>query len=133
MTLSLLKQAKTLLSKLLLVSLDYLRLKDALITQLFFFKAFLNYHLSNGNSRGSYLIMRETLNDSLSERYITPPAILGGYKFIVNDNDLTRKIQTLQLQNDKIKVEWEQVRDIPMITGWFETVWKKYSNGDIFK
>lgn len=113
--------------------IDYLRLKDALLTQVLFFKAILNYHQLSGNSRGSYLILRETLNESLPEKFIIPSDILRGYKFIESNLDLSKKIQTIQLQKDEIEIEWEHVREIPSEFGWFENIWKDYSNGNIFK
>ena len=105
---------------------EYFQAKDALLTQLFFLKAILDYHLSFGRSRGSYLILRDTLNESLSEMYILPPGNLKDYKFIYNNVDLSRKIQTIQLKDGQIIIEWEDVREIPSDFGWFENVWKKF-------
>ncbi len=106
--------------------IDYFRVKNALLTQLFFLKAILDYHLSYGRSRGSYLILRDNLNDSFSEMYILPPGKLKAYKFIHNNLDLTKKIQTLQWKNEEIIIEWEETREIPSEFGWFENVWKKF-------
>lgn len=107
--------------------IDYLRVKDSLLTHFFFLKAILNYHLSNGRSRGSYLILREKLLDSLSEMYILPPGYLKDYKFIHNNLNLSNKIQTLQWKDQQVLIEWENTRDIPSNFGWFETVWKKFN------
>ena len=104
--------------------IDFLRVKDALLTQLFFLKAILNYNHSYGRSRGSYLILREKLKESLSEMYILPPGHLKEYKFIHNNLDLSKKIQTLQWKNSEILIEWENLREIPSEFGWFENVWK---------
>ncbi len=109
--------------------IDFYRVRDALFTQFFFLKAILNYHLLNGRSRGAYLILREELNDSLSEMYIIPPSHLRDYKFIHNNLDLSSKIQTLQWKNDQLLIEWEDVREIPSEFGWFENVWKNFMTG----
>lgn len=106
--------------------IEYFQVKDALITQLFFLSAILDYHLSYGRSRGSYLILRENLNPSLSEMYIIPPEYLKEHKFIYNNLDLTKKIQTLQWNNGQILIEWEDVREIPIEFGWFENVWRAF-------
>ena len=108
--------------------IDFYRVKDALLTQLFFLKAILNFHSSNGRSRGSYLILREKLQDSLSEMHILPPGYLREYKFIHNDVDLSKKIQTLQWKDGQILIKWYNVRDIPNEFGWFENVWKQFLN-----
>ena len=112
--------------------LDYLRLKDALLTQILFLKAILNYHQLSGNSRGAYLILRESLNESLNESHVNPPGCLSVYKFIKSDLDLSNEIQTIQLQNEEINIKWEQVRGIPSKFGWFENVWKKFSDDQIY-
>lgn len=112
--------------------IEYLRVKDALLTQLFFLKAILNYHLSFGSSRGSYLVLRNKLNDSLSEKYIIPPDNLKEYKFIYNNLNLSNKIQTIQLKNGRIIIEWDAVRDIPSKYGCFENTWKKFLKKEVF-
>jgi len=112
--------------------LDYLRLKDALLTQFFFLKAISNYHQLNGNSRGAYLILRESLNESLNEKFVIPSGALSVYKYIKSDLDLSNKIQTIQLRKDEINIKWENVREIPNEFGWFENVWKEFSNKRIY-
>jgi len=107
--------------------IDYFHIKDALITQQFFIEAILNYHKSRGNSRGSFLILRDKLDDTINERYLIPPGDLAHFKFIVSDIDLKDKIQTIQSQNGTIKIEWEKIRTIPKEFGWFENVWKSFS------
>ncbi|NVM38146.1 MAG: FAD-binding protein [Candidatus Lokiarchaeota archaeon] len=113
--------------------IDYLRVKDSLLTHFFFLKAILDYHFSNGRSRGSYLILREKLLDSLSEMYILPPGYLKDYKFIHNNLDLSKKIQTLQWKDKQVLIKWENTRDIPSDFGWFENVWKDFLNRKAFK
>ena len=111
---------------------EYLRIRDALLTQQYILESILNYHESNGKSRGSYLIIRDALNESFNERYIIPPGELKQFKFITNDVNLEDKIQTINSQAGIITFEWEERRDIPNEFGWFENVWKDFSNGKIF-
>jgi succinate dehydrogenase/fumarate reductase flavoprotein subunit len=110
--------------------IEYFLVKDALLTQLLFLKAILDYHLQYGKSRGSYLILREDLNPNLSELYILPPGYLKEHKYIYNNLDLSKKIQTLQWKNGQILVEWENVREIPTEFGWFENVWRRFRKKD---
>ncbi len=111
--------------------IEYFLVKDALLTQLLFLKAILDYHLQYGRSRGSYLILREALNPSLSELYILPPGYLKEYKFIHNNLDLSKKIQTIQWKNGQIFVDWENVREIPTEFAWFENVWRSFTKRDV--
>jgi succinate dehydrogenase/fumarate reductase flavoprotein subunit len=113
--------------------IDYFHIRDVLLTQLLFLKAILNYHQSYGRSRGSFLILRENLDPSISEMLVVPPGYLKEYKFIHNNLDLSKKIQTVQWKNGKILVDWEEVRDIPREFGWFENVWKDFTNRKIYK
>jgi hypothetical protein len=106
--------------------IEFYRTRDALFTQLFFLKAILNYHMSYGRSRGAYLILRNNLHECLSEMNIIPPEYLKEYKFLHNDLNLSKKIQTLQWKDEKVNIEWEDVREIPMKFGWFENVWKEF-------
>ncbi len=108
--------------------IDFFQVKDALITHLFFLKAILDYHLSYGRSRGSYLMLRENLNTSLSEMHIIPPEYLKEHKFIYNNLDLTKKIQTLQWKDDQILIKWDDVREVPNEFGWFENIWRRFLN-----
>ncbi|MFX0005891.1 MAG: FAD-binding protein [Promethearchaeota archaeon] len=110
--------------------IEYFQVKDALVTQFFFLKAILDYHLSYGRSRGSYLILRENLNPALSEMHIIPPDYLKEHKFIYNNLDLTKKIQTLQWNSGQILIDWENVREIPIEFGWFENVWRRFIEGE---
>jgi hypothetical protein len=112
--------------------IEYLRIRDALITQQYILESILNYHESNGKSRGSYLIHREKLNKSLNEKFVVPPGELEQFKFIISDINLEDKIQTIQSHTGTINFEWEPVRGIPHEFSWFENVLKDFSNGKIF-
>jgi succinate dehydrogenase/fumarate reductase flavoprotein subunit len=113
--------------------LDYLRVKDALLTQQYILRSILNYHESYGASRGSYLILRDSLNPSFKEEYILPPDKLNCFKFIKSEKNFKNKIQTIQSVNGEIKFKWEETRMIPEEFEWFETIWKKYKEEKIFE
>ncbi len=113
--------------------IDYLRIKDALITQQFFLESILNYHEQYGKSRGSFLILRKILNSTYDEKYIIPPGELGRFKFITSKISLKLKIQTIQSELGIININWEKIRKIPDQFGWFENVWKDYSEGKYFQ
>jgi succinate dehydrogenase/fumarate reductase flavoprotein subunit len=110
--------------------IDFFRAKDALITHFFFLKAIEDYHIHGGVSRGSFLILRE--NGRKSVPFITLPNPLGKFEFISNEDPLKRKIQTLQLINEKLIINWIDVRPIPENIGWFETVWRDFKDKKIY-
>jgi succinate dehydrogenase/fumarate reductase flavoprotein subunit len=111
----------------------YFKIKDALLTQYYILTSILNYHKMQGKSRGSYLILRDKLEHSIREKYIEPPGALSELKFITSERDLSDKIQTIQQLNGNFALEWEKVRSVPTDFGWFETTWKRFKEGDIFK
>ena len=113
--------------------IKYLCVKDALLTHFLILKSILNYHKLNGRSRGSYLIIREQLNDSIGEKLMILPSDLNIFNYISSKLDLSNKIQTVQFQNGKTIIEWEDVKGIPSDFGWFENVWKDFSEGTVFK
>ncbi|MHA1293913.1 MAG: FAD-binding protein, partial [Promethearchaeota archaeon] len=112
--------------------IDFLRVKDALLTQFIILNSIYNYHQINGSSRGSYLILRDNLIKSMNERYIIPHDNLEHFKFIVSQNTFKKKIQTVYYQNGEIKIIWEPVKQIPEDFGWFETVWKDFIDKNYF-
>jgi succinate dehydrogenase/fumarate reductase flavoprotein subunit len=110
--------------------LEYFQVKDALLTHFVFLKAIEDYHNQGGESRGSFLILRENLREG--ENIIIPPKPLDKFEFISNENHLKKKIQTLQLMNDKINVNWIDTRPIPKNITWFENVWQDFKNKKIY-
>ncbi|MFX0072603.1 MAG: FAD-binding protein, partial [Candidatus Hermodarchaeota archaeon] len=113
--------------------IEYFRIKDALLTQQYILDSILNYHESKGKSRGSYLIIRDQLIDSLNEKFIIPPGDLAQFKFITSNINLKSKIQTINSHAGIINFNWEKVRKIPTEIGWFENVWKKFLEDKIFR
>ncbi len=112
--------------------INFFRLKDALITQWCIFRAIFNYHELSGGSRGSYLILRDFVNDVFNEVYNDLPYNLNHFNYITNDLDFSDEIQTIKYEKNMIKVEWVKRRKIPRNFGWFETTWKKYDNREIY-
>ena len=110
--------------------IDFFRAKDALITHFIFLKAIKDYHIRGGVSRGSFLILRE--NGRESNTFITPPKPLDKFKFISHEDPLKNKIQTIQLNKEKININWIDVRPIPDGIGWFETVWHDFKDKKIY-
>ena len=110
--------------------MDFFRVKDALITHFIFLKAIEDYHVNGGVSRGSFLILRE--NGRVDDTFVTPPKPLDKLKFISTDDPLKKKIQTLQLINEKVHINWINVRPIPDSIGWFETVWRDFKDKKIY-
>ena len=113
--------------------IDYLRIKDTLLTQQYIIESILNYHKSSGQSRGSYLILRDKLNQAYNEEYVIPPGKLEQFKFIKSDINLKNKIQTIKSEAGIINLKWEDVREIPSDLGWFEHVWRDYLDGEVFR
>jgi succinate dehydrogenase/fumarate reductase flavoprotein subunit len=113
--------------------IKYLRVKDALLTHFMILKSILNYHKLNGRSRGSYLIIRDELKDSIGEELISLPGDLNCFNYISSNLNLSGKIQTIQLQKGKTLIEWVKIKEIPSDFGWFENIWKDFSDGSVFK
>lgn len=118
--------------------IDYFRIKNALINEFYVLHSILAYHDSKGGSRGSFIIVRNDLDDKINEEYVIPHEHLVCYKFIQSDNTFIDKIQTIQKKEGAIfphplDIKFENVREIPEEKGWFETVWKDFSNDKIFK
>ena len=113
--------------------LTFYQVKDALLTQHLFLEAIYNYHKRKGSSRGSYLISRNNLDDSLGEKFISLPENLQNFQFIMSEQKMTNHIQEISIQKGKIHFNWVSVRQIPENLGWFEKTWKKFQNEEIYR
>ena len=111
--------------------INYFQIRDSLITQLLFFSSLLDYHQRSGQSRGSFLINRKSLNTETQETLVSLPVKLSSLNYIRSSLDLADQIQTICLKKGKIEVEWVKVRKIPDSNNWFEKVWKDYNEGKI--
>ncbi|MHA1688808.1 MAG: FAD-binding protein [Promethearchaeota archaeon] len=118
----------------------YFKIKNSLLMELFILTSILEYHHANGRSRGSYIIIRDTLNPIHAEEKIIPCEQLQQYGFIKSKRNLNNKILTVSLDSSRnnsidplpIKCEWVNVRPIPEISSWFENTWKDFVQNKIF-
>ena len=117
--------------------IPYLRLKDALFSQLVILNSILEHHRVHGGSRGSYLMLRDECNGKMK---IKPPGELEQYAFVLDDADKCDEILTIRLghptEGEKsmpIQTAWEKVRPIPREFGWFENVWKDFQDEKIYE
>ncbi len=88
--------------------------RDILITEQVYLEAILEYMNDGGESRGSYLIMRE---DS---------ALPDGKSPIVIDREHRSKVCEIFYTPEKTTACWKAVRPIPTRDNWFENVYNAY-------
>ncbi len=95
---------------------------DLLIAQQVCAAAMLDYIRQNGGSRGSYLIVRagNPLLKVLSED-------------ITIDCSLQGRIQEVVFDKGGTVCNWRDVRPIPKLNYWFETVWNTYANDAVIR
>ncbi len=121
--------------------IPYFKLKDSLLMQYFILNSIKEYHHSFGNSRGSCIIIRDTLNPLYEEKRVILPGKLQKYNFIQSNRNLSDQILTIQLKESKgdskqpvsMTLGWNKVREIPKVSTWFENTWKDYENGKIYQ
>jgi len=113
--------------------IDYFRVKDSLLTQIIFLSAISDYHQHFGPSRGSFLAIRNEKDNKFAERLVELPGKLAKFNYIKSELDLSSQIQTISYRNNKIHIDWVNVREIPEKIGWFESVWKDYNDGKIIQ
>ncbi len=85
------------------------------------------YLAKGGGSRGSYLVMDdkgETILDSLGDAWCYKPEQAELRELI---------LETVLGKNNKFDSRWKPRRPIPEEESWFENVWGKYLDGEIFK
>ena len=101
----------------------FFRFKEMVLFSRLLYEGILFYINNGGKSRGSYLIL-----DSIEE-------LMGSLKGTVIDFAHRDKIINTHynLIEDKIVSEQRSVRPIPPSNTWFETVWKEYREGRIFR
>ncbi|MHA1804100.1 MAG: oleate hydratase [Promethearchaeota archaeon] len=119
---------------------EYFKIKNSLLMGLFILTSLLEYHRAHGGSRGSSIILRNTLNPNHAEKKAIPCKQLQQYAFIKSKRNLKDKILTIFLERTPknsmnplpIKCKWVDVRPIPKVTSWFENTWKDYVQNKIF-
>ena len=79
-----------------------------------------------GVSRGSYLI--------LDKDGSVPAEGLRQYAFKKGKDPLSSKICMVKVNSElDISFSWRDVNPLPQEDQWFETVWKEYREGEIFR
>jgi len=102
-------------------------LKNHLISQLAMFESIVEFLENDGGSRGSFLVLNtdgeQVLPWDKSARYILDA-----------EEGFTRKNQLLvNWTGNSFHKSWQNTREIPEETEWFETVWKKYRDRKIIR
>jgi succinate dehydrogenase/fumarate reductase flavoprotein subunit len=108
-----------------------LKVYDAVLTHAAILKAIDDYIQNGGGSRSSYIIIDD------SPKAISPHEKLKKYAFLRDNYELRGKIFELQARISDKEVLFSReivpTRPLPKIDAWFETTWKKYDSGEIFK
>lgn len=85
-----------------------------------------SYIDNNGTSRGSYLIY-----DSEGKKpFANYPEEL---RFKLEEDNLKNNIQEVELLNGETKINFREVREIPVANVWFENVWSKYRKKEVYR
>lgn len=102
-----------------------LRNRDILITAYVYLHAVSDYIKTGGGSRGSYLILNEFFKDVNRE-------MIDSIRF---DSGASKdRIQCVSYDRNRLECNftYEKVRPIPQRDTWFESVWNKYMNKEIY-
>ena len=101
---------------------------DMLLTQYVYLSAIKEYIEEGGKSRGSYLIKDEAGSLPITD-------ISDIFKYSLDGGAFDGKAFTAELDRDTLECEIksEDVRQIPVMDNWFETVWNDYMNGKVIK
>jgi succinate dehydrogenase/fumarate reductase flavoprotein subunit len=94
---------------------------DHCITHLVYLESIKFYLKSGGRSRGSYLVTGNEKNNMMVGATSDWETELCLY-----DIEIENKIQEISFNNGIIKLNLEEVREIPEQNLWFEKVWKDY-------
>lgn len=101
------------------------RVRDLLVSQQLYFSAIRDYIASGGSSRGSYLVADPSgtkASESLPEEF----------RFRLDGDAHIGTIQEMEYHENGCTARWRKVRPIPQEDSWFETVWKKFREGEIY-
>jgi hypothetical protein len=104
------------------------RIWHTLLTQMAVVQSELAEIQKHGGSRGSHLILPQTR----TEEIVKPNLKLEFYAFRPPNHDLKTKICEFTNDFNGSKIEWTNCRPIPIPSGWFESIWKKFQDRDIF-
>lgn len=103
---------------------DALRNKDIYITAYVYLCAISDYIRQGGGSRGSYLVLDEFSSDVTKTIERMKP----------ENSEMKDRVQCVSYDANSLEcsVSYEQVRPIPDRDTWFESVWNKYMNKEVF-
>lgn len=102
------------------------RVRDLAISQFVYLSAIEDYIRRGGRSRGSYLIY-----DPAGEKPLE--ALPDMFRFSLEDGAMSEQIQEVLYQDGQCRFAWRARRPIPEETEWFETVWRDYRSGEVFR
>ena len=109
-------------NELSVTSLDCLpevfKTKNILLTQLAYLHTIAKYIQDGGQSRGSYLVTASEAMDADIQ---------------IDSANSSRALITEFGCDLSVKCRWEDIRPIPEEDNWFENVWRKYRDGEVFK
>jgi len=100
---------------------DSFLLLDHCITHFVYLES-IRYYLENGGrSRGSYIVTEKgnMKNDNMNESDRNP-------ELCMYDRDIENKVLEVGFKKGIIRINLENIRDIPKQNLWFEKVWKEY-------
>lgn len=109
---------------------QFFRIRDAVITQFAMLESILEHIRSGGVSRGSYLVLdsKGTIPIKGLDEYFR--ARFGEDKLWDRLCELKIRFET---DEPETEFEWKPVRPIPETDDWFENVWTRYRNGEVFR
>ncbi|MDR1901144.1 MAG: FAD-binding protein [Treponema sp.] len=98
---------------------ELFQLKETMLLSRLLHEAIFYYISMNGKSRGSYLVLEGKDGGILSKELETDP-------------DYRDMVLTTSMQGGRVINKLRPVRPIPESDTWFEEVWRKYREGEIF-
>jgi len=105
---------------------DAFTVYDLLLSQYVYLNAIADYIEQGGQSRGSYIIHDKDGDIPLD-------GLPDDFRFSLEDDSLSGRVQLLSYIDGNCEGEWEDVRPVPESGGWFETVWKDFLDDKIIK
>jgi len=102
--------------------------RELALTHAVYLEAIGAYMDRGGKSRGSYLITDPRGDQS-------PGGMDDTWRFSLNEEDAFVNHHILELSLDSeygLRKRWVPVRPVPTVDHWFENVWRKYLNGEIY-
>ena len=102
------------------------RTRDLLVSQIVYLSAIADYIKKGGQSRGGYLI--QTPDGK-------PPSkrLSSDFSFLLDTGEFKNLIQEITYTGEGCRIEWRDIRPIPDVEQWFETVWNDYRAGKVIE